>query len=323
MARQFIRQLGIVPFSQSNVQRLELPRNHVFKALELELTGSVTIAGGAANGIAHDSQPMSLIRSIRIVRNGSEVLQDLTGPEAFAIATINWGAPASFLAVAGGGAVGGPTAFSANLRIDFAALGLSTPSLTLLKAVGASSLFIEVTWGALSNLFVGNDRTGTFTNCQLRVMGIEIMDVAGRFGDKILRPIDRVVAASASDLEIQLQTGPLYKRVFFRTSQSTDGDEYDTLINNLRLSVDGVLYLADRVTWNQLRAHNKRIYGLETIPSGYGALDFCEDGNGAGMIATAGAAEVKFLFDVTAGAATCNLRIIPEMFVPPPQGLGQ
>lgn len=321
MARQFSRQIGIVPFSQSNVSRLELPRNHVFKALELELTGTLTLAGGAASGTAHDSQPQSLIRSIRIVRNGSEVLQDLTGPEAFAIATINWGAPAT-TATAGTGAAGA-TNFAANLRMDFAALGLNTPSLTLLKAVGASSLFLEVTWGSHTNLFAGNDRTATFTNTQLRVMGVEIMDVSGRFGDKILRPIDRVVAASASDLEIQLQTGPLYKRVFARTSQSSDIDEYDTLVNNFRLSVDGVLYLADRVTWNQQRAHNKRIYGLETMPPGYAVLDFCEDGNGAGMIATAGASEVKFLFDVTVGAGVCNLRLIPEMFVPPPQGAGQ
>lgn len=321
MARQFIRQLGIVPFSQSNVTRLELPRNHVFKALELELTGSLVISGGTVSGTPHDSEPQSLIRSIRIVRNGSEVIQDLTGPEAFAIATINWGTAATRVTAGAGGA--GTTNPVANLRVDFAALGLNTPSLTLLKAVGASSLFLEITWGSPQNLFSGTDRTFAFNNFQIRVMGIEIMDVAGRFGDKILRPIDRQVSASASDLEVQLQTGPLYKRVYFRTTQSGDIDEYDALVNNFRLSVDGVLYLADRVTWNQQRSHNKRIYGVETLPSGYAVIDFCEDGSGAGMIATAGAAEVKFLFDVTVGTGVCNLRIIPEMFVPPPVGTGQ
>jgi len=315
MARPFLRQLGVLTYSSGGVGRLELPRNHVFKKLICRLAGTINVT--AAGTDVFDENPQSLLRDLRVVRNGSEVLQALDGGSLFQIGAINWGTPSERAAVAS--AAIASTAFVATVPIDFQSQGLWTPSMSLLRAVGTSTLVLEVTWGSENNIVVGGTKTFTVTPT-LTVFGVEIMDVTGRFGDKILRPIERQITAATTDLEIQLPTGPLYRRLFFKVTTNDDVDLSDAIVNNLRIVVDGVLYLADRMTWTGLRAHNKLTYSLETLQSGYAVVDFTEDGNPQGLIVTAGASEVKVLADVAAPVGTTRLRVIPEQIIPAPVG---
>jgi len=317
VARSLRRRIGVLPYVANGISRLELPRNHVYKTLMLRLTGLMTVAGGAADGTLTDEQPMALLRDIRIIRNGSEVLQSIDGGTAFRIAALNYGVapPLTPLAIPG---VQANTAFEAFIPLDFASYGLSNQSLSFLRAVGTSSLFLEITWGNEGTMITSGDRTETLSAVQVAVESHpEIMDLVGTYADKYVRIIDRQVTAASARFEIDMERGPTYQRIILKSTdekvaaagQDTDLD--NNIINSVKVILDGQLYLLDEIDFDQLRAVNKVAYQQETMADGYAVIDFCEDGNPAGMIATAEATEFKVQLDVSLGTGVTRVKAIP------------
>lgn len=326
MARPFFRNLGTLPYASGQVVTLDIPKNHVFKRLLIHFSGTATI--GVANALTLNSEDvLALFPSIRIVRNGSEVLQDLDGGSLYRMALYNNGTAPSLFPI-GTVNVGGPYAFSGSIPIDFSSERLYTPSMTLAKAVGTSSFQLQVTFGNLLNVFVPNATTTLSLNVlNTTVHGVEIMDLSGTFADKIIRGVNKLMPSTQADFEMLLTTGPLYRRIFLKSWSAGSGGVpqftlRDDIINNIRVVVDGSLYLADRYQFTILKEHNKMVYGLESTPAGYAVIDFAEDGNPQGLLNTSGASEVKLLLDVTTanGTAPFNIIAIPEVIVPAPAG---
>lgn len=325
MARPFFRNLGTLTMTAGQVTQLDIPRNHVFKRLLIRLSGRLVISGGTTNGTLNSEDCLALLPSIRVVRNGSEILQDLDGGSMVKAATFNNGTAPRIVAI--GSPAPGTYDFSASIPVDFSSERLYTPGMTLAKAVGTSSFQLHLTWGSTASLISGGDRVLTLTafgsgsgSPSAIVHGVEIMDLSGTFGDKVLRAINKPVTITQPDFEMILTTGPLYRRLIFKSWTQSQFVLVDNLVNSLRVVVDGALYLADRYSWSVLQDHNKEVYGLETAPVGYAVLDFAEDGNPQGLLNTAGASEIKVLADVTLGTGNCNLICIPEVIISAPSG---
>jgi len=319
MARIYKRSLGVIPFTANGIARLDLPRNHVFKGMLLRLTGAMTVAGGATNGTLASEQPQCLVKLARVIRNGSEVLQALDGGTLFALARINSDGDPQRVPLTTA-AVGAAQAFSVDIPIDFASWRMATPGMSLLRAVGTSSLVLEIAWGnADPDLVFGGDRTESIdAGCQIEVFSEELMDLTGDFGDKILYPTDKLVTASATEFLVDLPIGQLYRRIVFKTTHQNGSALVDTLINRIRIISDGFFYHCDRMAWAALQGQNKRHYSLVNTSPGYAVVDFAEDGNPAGMIDTRGASTFQALLDVTFTGAVNNnnVRVVTETFTP-------
>jgi hypothetical protein len=328
MARIFKRSLGVIDLPLNTVQRLDLPRNHIFKNLTLRYRGR--FLGVAATAGPFPEAPASIIKLVRIIRNGSEVLQSLDGGSLQAISRFNRGtAPVTTLLNVGATT----TDFHCDIPIDFASLGLFNPSISLLRAVGTSSLQIEITMGDSSNLMVTPGVTPTIStfgvaggNSQIEVFSEEIMDLAGDFADKELTIIQRVVTATQTDLAIDLPVGDLYRRIFIKTtSAALDSTLSDVVINRVTVKSDGFFSHYDRMTWDVLKGMNKSQFSLEgpalvagtaqNVQSGYTVIDFAENGNPSGMIDTRGASSFQLILDVTTGTNT-KITAIPETLTP-------
>jgi len=328
MARIFKRSLGAFDIPQNTVQRLDLPRNHVFKQLMIRLRGR--FVGVAGTTIINGEAPASLIKLARVIRNGSEVVQSLDGGSLASLSRFNRGTFPTTTTLTTGATT---TDFLCDIPIDFSSLLLFNPSLTLLRAVGTSSLQLELTIGDINQ--IGNVVAGaTLTafgsgagNPSVEVFSEEIMDLAGDFADKELTLIQRSVVATQSDLAIDLPVGDLYRRLFVKVTSGVNSVTLEnTLVNRLTVKSDGFFTHFDRLTWDVIRGMNKSQFSLEAPAAGtlgqnpqpgYAVIDFAENGNPSGMIDTRGASSFQVIADVTIGALTnVIMTVIPETITP-------
>ena len=318
MARLLKRSFGVIPFTANTTVSIDLPRNHVFKSVYLRLTGVLLKTGGTTNGTFNSENPMSLLKSVAVVRNGSDVLQRADGGTLYNLARINSdGDPQKVSAPGVTLAAGASLAFSADIPIDFASWRMNNPSATLLRAVGTSSLRLDVTFGSTTDLIAGSDGVLSFSTApQIEVFTEEIMDISGDFGDKLVVITQRAIAVASTQFTIDLATGPFYRRLIFKTTDNTGNTLSDAIINRVRIIGDGSFFYTDRMSWAALQGMNKRNYALNSLLAGYAVVDFAEDGNPAGLIDTRGASSFQAELDVSLGAVATNVQVIQEQIVP-------
>lgn len=318
MARILKRSFGVIPFTANSTISLDLPRNHVFKSVYLRLTGTLLKTGGTTNGTFFSENPMSLIKSVAVVRNGSDVLQRADGGTLYQLARINSdGDPQKVSAPTVTLAAGASLVFSADIPIDFASWRMNNPGATLLRAVGTSSLRLDVTWGTFTDLISGSDGTLSFSTApSIEVFTEEIMDITGDFGDKLIVVTQRTVVVASTQFTIDLSTGPFYRRLVFKTTDNAGVTVSDAVINRARIISDGSFFHVDRMSWTSLQGMNKRNYALNTLIPGYAIIDFAEDGNPAGLIDTRGASSFQAELDVSLGTGTTSVQVIQEQVVP-------
>ena len=320
MARAFKRRLGTIPFTAGSVESLELPRNHVYRALMIELTGDVVIAGGTAAGTLWDEQPQSLFRDIRIIRNGGEQLLSVDGGSLGVITELDTEAAITRTAIADDSVATHPIVV--RLPIFFSAEKMARPSMSLLRAVGTSSLVLEVSWGTQSGvtgqLWRNGDATSvTFSNMVCTVYGLEIMDIAGRFADKLLHTISRTVTAADTRFTIPIPPGPLYRRIFLKCTDEGGQNVRTGIVSDVSLLLDGTVHLVDLLDFDVLGSFNTHMLNNPNgMPVGYSLIDFAEDGNPAGLIVTAGVSSFDLLLNVVTGTNVTEITVITESFVP-------
>lgn len=313
MARILKRSFGVIPFVANTTQSLDLPRNHVFKSIYARLTLSYTKVGGTALGVLNTEQPQSLVRSLAVVRNGSDVIQRADGGTYYALARVNSDGDPQRVALATNNAVGA-TALSVDIPIDFASWRWQNPGSTFLRAVGTSSLRLDCTWGDVTSIISGSDGAPAISSVQIEVFTEEIMDITGDFGDKLITIIERPIVVASNQFTIDLATGPFYRRLFLKTFDATLLS--DVIVNRVRVISDGTFFHTDRMSWAAVQGMNKRNYALPTLLAGYAVIDFAEDGNPAGLIDTSGASQFQLELDVSLGVGATKVQVIQEQIVP-------
>jgi hypothetical protein len=257
----------------------ELDKNYCFREIILKLKGSITISGGTTNGTPKDSNPLQLIKSIEVLRNGKDTLIKLPADYLHRLNHIWYGArpPISGLS---SGDVQTDTSVYAEVRIPFLNLRGIKPIDTLLKAKGLSSLQLIIDIASSASVLVsGGDRTIAVgsTPFELEITTLEEVGIEDFvFGD-MKKSLVASALVNASSTEFQIKPIPVGNEwKAFVIVACEDEIPKNTIINNIQLKSGSEVFY--NISGEQLRYMNKAQFGLESMPDGYYVLDFMADG---------------------------------------------
>lgn len=299
---------------------LNIPRSKACRALEFKLKGSVTIAGGATNGTVKDSSTARLLTMVTVRHPQSGAIFQLPAQVIHRINQQIYGARPEITEIASG-AVQANTPVSVSFTVPFENVMGIKPFDTLVKGEGLSSfdVMIEVAT-SLSDFVQGSDRTLTvgttaFTlDCYAvleSVPGIENIEFGElRYGQAAVQPI-----TGANDaLPITgISTGMFYTGFWIYIEDA--GVPSNGVLTNITLR-NGTEYFANGLDAETLQRANKKLFGLETMPTGWYFLDLMPDGRLNASLDTANRDKLRMELKTAAPGGTCTARIIGVQYYP-------
>lgn len=277
------------------------------------LTGTLTV--GVAVATILDDSPYGLIKSVDLVLNGGKPLR--THPARFL--GVLWNAfqnGTGKRSTAPSGAIGA-SSFVAEFEIDLAQMDLKGwERHFLLDTRLYTSVELVFTIGNAADVAtLGGGGSVTLSALSIQTIAEDVPEVGG-FASRaeiIRRPLS-VTATGSLQIATLPALGPIYRAIVLHTvSGNADpirGTDDDTIITDVSLKAGTILHY-DKVPWEQLRSDNKAIAGLETMPAGYGVLDFARTKGLSEFLRTKRVNQL--LLDLTIGAAPANtwLEIYP------------
>lgn len=176
------------------------------------------------------------------------------------------------------------------------------------------SLELQITPGTVSDIITAG--TATLSALSINITELSAQDAAGVLSRmQIARVRATVPATGQQDLPLFTGRGVAY-RGFALHFTSGNANEFaatsdDTILTDLSvIDARGVRYL-DAVAYEQLRAQNKRTYGIETIPAGWVLADFAQDHTLDDLLFTRGIENVLVRMNVGAAPANSIVQAYP------------
>lgn len=316
-----------VPFTEDGVRQENLSRGFLVRDFSLRLRYDLT-AGITAITPAEvrPGDEFALIRRIRIIANGSDVLRTITGEQ------LKWYNLFTYKAVPNRGLAGGVGASStvnidSTLIIPFWSVDTVSPVDTVLDTRTLSQLEIEIEWGNVTDVTdVGN--SPSIANVSLEVHAYESFGLSGPFAQTRIPSMQEAAVAVQTEFEVDLNVSVMY-RGFLINTKDANGDDLLNSLNNIKLKSGGTNFLdAPARMWQQ------RSLAVDQISTVY---DPVADAISRFMVSTAsnigawywvdlierfktealdtvGLSELKLEFDVAAAIQTMN--ILPLQIIP-------
>lgn len=289
----------------STSMSIDLPRNDVLRGLNLRL--SAAIVQGAAPGTGLMFGNLSrLLSKLEILADGKDSIFNMSGAMLRVLNRFDNNTNQSETPLTSPAATG---TYVMSLHIPFYLPGGRRPLDCALDARKLSSLRLNVDWATIAALF-STPGTETLTSATLEIEAESYGDVAPDFKAMVVRRsvIPKQITATNPDVQERLPVGLIYRRLL---SQAVVADVEDsTVINGIKFSSGS--YVFKQITANIQRDVNKRVYMVETVPTGAVMLDFISDGSLAEAINTAGFSSVEVSYDATIGAGTTYIYILKE-----------
>lgn len=312
----------------SQEERTRLPLGASILGYRLRFTGTLTV-GVAAATILEDS-PLGYLRNIQLVVGGSFPLRVHDARFVNFWNRLQYGAPNRITAPSG--AVGASN-FTAEVIVSLeqpdllAALGLKRGFILDSRPLG--SLELVVTPGVDADVATpGGGGTAVLSALSIQITEMAAQDVAGVLSRMQIARIQQAISATGSqDLPLMPGAGVAYRAFALHfTSGNADpirATSDDTVLTDLTvIDSRGVRYL-DAVPYEQLRAQNKRTYGLETIPAGFVVADFAQDHTLDDLLFTFGIQNVTVRMNVGAAPANTFVQAYPiNALLVPARGVG-
>lgn len=309
--RYFPRKVGDVAYSANTPVSLSLPRNQLVRSLLLMLTGELIIATADATGLLSDS-PYGLIKRLEVIADGRDTLK------SWDFAAINFkdlllgGTPNAKTDV---GLTQAAHAFDASAELFFALEGFKRPIDSLVPANALQTFELRVTWGNEDDLAAPDSGT-TFALDKVN-LSVHIDDGIsakrlGLMGNKELS-LEKEITADTDAFKVSLSPGNFYPRLILRTTDA--GVNQSDIINNVKIQ-SGVnnFYNMDGA---EIRALNKKRYGLETMPAGYYVIDFTRDGFAMQSLDSRRMSSLEMMLDVSVGSGTTLVKVFSqELLIP-------
>lgn len=316
------------PTAWPSVQRVALPKDYVYSRFFLRMTGQVDVAaGGGADGALAAEQPWSLIRQIRVEASSPNrpTVSEIVSSDLPALARMNYffnGTANNAGALAAPG-IQAATQISGGVEIPFYIPRCIDPRKGALNTHELNSLDLVVQWGTDTDLIIGGTRVTTLSNLQLQIHAEEYLDQnsnAARFAVNLSRFLEFSGVTANSAFPIDLKRGFLTRGVmikqFTQAAGATHHTPVDTVINSVSLQVNGVAKYEALTNglansgWAALQNRNKRAYGLEAVPVGYGMVDLMEDGQLDCLMRSSDYTSIGLLLN-TNTIADARIRIYP------------
>lgn len=306
------RSIGDIAFASGSTSYLEIPKDYWYRQIGLYLSGTVTIGTANATAVRLES-PFSLITKIELVMNGKDVVKSLPFYAAYQLTKIRHKTAPVATAP---GLTQAAHAFAAFAMLDLGLFDGQSKVDTMLKAKGASTLQLAITWASTTLGLVVPDTTTTIaiTNGNLHVTTNEAFNV----DEKIVFPLNREYSLNLSvnasgTYQLKLPTGNMYWGLLIRTTDN--GALSDSVLTKLTLKsgTEVFRYFSNMAALKQLLKVDKAI---ETLSTGYYWIPFTRDGFLSEALDARLMSELVAEMEITFGTAS-TVEVFPQEIIVP------
>jgi hypothetical protein len=334
---------------QSNGQRTEdLGRGMVYRDLILRLKAKPTLT--AANNLSDDvdrGDGWGVVKLIEILANNNQVIRSFSGNQLWWLNYFTLGTVPPITPTLGDddGAGGG----TANPQIDvclvlpFWMFRSVRPLDTALDSRVLSDLKIRVTWGTFTDIH--DDASAWTTEPTLDVHSLESANIKGPFALQTIYSMSKIITATDSKFQIFLPVNDVYRGFLINTTDA--GVDADDILNNVKIKsgttvffdcpaeviqqydgwlhpgiahpIDNLLNTTglDRVeATGAMNIYNKLQRSDKSNQGGWYFIDLVTDGYLSDAIDTLGFSEFYLELDVTVGAGTTQIDVLPIQITP-------
>lgn len=317
--RNLVREVGFKTYSASGQETLSMPRDYAYIDIMIELYAKITVASGNTSGTLRDLAPAQLLRHLELRANGRDVIKSLDFESLSRLTHIRYGtAPNNTLLVNGDAQTN--TECYVYAILPLAMWRSVKPFDTLFNAKPLSTLELIMTFGTIADIYCDDapgNRTSSVVEARVYIaskesVGLEANAVLPLNKEAL---IESEVTATSTEHKIQLN----YAKDLAYRCLVLKAMEYNcvrnTVVNDIQLKSGGVIFY--RLAGRRTRARNKSIFAVETMPTGYYVIDFCEDGRLADSLDTSGLSSLDLVLDVTKLTGTTKIRVYTtEVIVP-------
>lgn len=318
--KNITRELGQLTFASAGNDSIILPHDYAYVDLILELQASITYTAGTTAGTLLDLAPAQLVKSIDFRVNGRDSIKGNIDFEGLAkLTNLRYGTAGNNTILANSA---GTQACYIYAIMPFAMWRSIRPFDTVLNVQQATTVEFLVSWGTIGSCFANYgtyDATYTVNSAKLVIGSRESVGLA----KETVLPINKesvreyTVTATSANTQIDLNYAKdLYYRAIVLKAQN-NGSTSNSIINSIQLKSGGVVFY--NLSGVMTRARNKFQYAVETMPTGWYAIDFAEDGRVlADSLDTSMLSSLSLVLDVTKGSSgTDKIRVYTTELVVP------
>lgn len=268
-----------------------------YKQLLIDVQGTLTIAGGAADGLPVIENPRSLIKAIEIQLSGSPLGDAFISMPLTDLVVLNMTEYRSLNSdpIEDGiesGAAGAYT-FRGRYVLPFVMPSFSNPYKGMFVAgkPGISQVSLRIRWGTEEDLVAGGDRVKTISATTATVYGVDFTGFGGIESSKELFYHQRIAsitktynATAGVDQDIIFPRTPAFLKGILMKQMTVDANGVETPSTTLIRATDPIVFMLNTLdrkydlTWEQVQERNRRDY-RRTLPDGYIFLDMAPEGD--------------------------------------------
>lgn len=325
--RWFRTKVGTLNWSANGSEPLNIDRGNYLRRLVLKLSGTFTLAAGAAGGTARSESPANIIREIRVIGNDIGEVKSLDGSGLY-LSTL-YHNRVNFPSIVPVGDVAAQTLLGI-YTIDFAlpAKGNRRPADTFLDTRIFSTLKLEVKWSA--NLRdatrSGNDRTETLPVVTLDVFA-EYERPHTNFGVPLVYmqySTEKAVTVAADKFEFPLSVDEDYKNIIITAQNKAAAGQYtgnDAILENYKLQLNANVYPLNDIDFVSQQYLDALDFEMDAIHTGANMNQFDLDKSIKESLSTFGGSTLKYVMKVTNPAGDNLIRMYPGVLRKLPVGL--
>lgn len=296
-------------------QRVPIPLGATLQAIILRLTGTLTVATTAATVL--DESPLGYLKQIDLLLGGSFPLRSLDGRAAYRRAHFQQGTAPRLTAPSG--AVGS-SSFLAEVPINIYQPDLLS---ALARAFWLDTRFLNraelvINVGAAQDVATpGGGGSVSLSNVSIDVLVQEVVDAGGLLSrmQEVRAVVRSVSSTGVLDLDPFAGAGVAYRGFLIHAvsgnADANRGTGDDTIISTVTLRDSRGRRYLDEVPWEVIRAETKYTYGLESLPSGYGLVDFAKAHTLEDILQTRGLQNVQMSLRIGSAPSNSWVQVYP------------
>lgn len=324
------RKQGNVQYQANSKESLSLSRGMIYREIYLKLRGSVTPVNAAGNSqaLTLTGDEWAAVKRIDLIANNTDVLRSISGNQLWWLNYFMYGVPPDITPGLGDDTLT-EVPFASHLILPLWMPRSLRPMDTALDARELSDLKIEITWG--SEVDIQAAATGWGVDPVLEVHSLESFGAKGPFSQWRVYAIEKEIAATAAQFQVQLPVGPMYRGFLMNFTDA--GKDANDILNNMKI-ISGTTVFADvpalmlneldrlRMSVSRFWDNGGEAYDALRRGDTYNSLegwyfyDHVTDGYLSESIDTLGFSEFELELDVTVGAGTTKAFILPLQIVP-------
>ena len=323
------RKLGNIQYQANSKESITLSRGMIYREIYLKLRGAPTLT--AANNTQAKTligDEWGVVKRIDLIANNTDVIRSISGNQLWWFNYFMYGVPPDITPAIGDVATANAP-FASHLILPLWMPRSLRPMDTALDARELSDLKIEITWGDYTD--INGDASAWTTDPVIEIHSLESFGAKGPFSQWRVYAIEKEIAATAAQFQVQLPVGPMYRGFLMNFTDA--GKDANDILNNFKI-ISGTTVFADipalmineldrlRMSVSRFWDDAAGVYDPLRRGSTYNNLegwyfyDHVTDGYLSESIDTLGFSEFELELDVTVGAGTTKVFILPLQIIP-------